>query len=287
MKSKEPIFLKVLLNKYHPGQEGAFLKSLPKEEAEQVAKQPQTSNNPSDIFTWPEFLISRTHYSWLAPILQNMPPSLQPSILSALPENTIQGLQKLTELTPQSATLSTPAKSFLIQQLYRKWSPVEAVPVEFLTKTSLSPILNLNKRELVQLIDFLGLYDLVDSIRHIVDKKYLKAIYVALTPEKQEFVRSLLHKKEKVTSPKIEFSKWDSQADSLNDMLHKRGLVRFTKALCGQDPDFLWHITHILDTGRGKTISQNVAEKEIPGVTPLLIQQVLNIMNFIKQKSAE
>lgn len=287
MKPKGHIFFKVLLNKFNPGSAESLLKYLPKEEAQNISRQPQLSNDPSEVFTWPEMLIARTHYSWLAPILAQMPKKLQPTILAALPPQAILGLQKITNIQPQKNSLSSPAKAFLIQQLFRQWKPSEAVPLDFLPKTPLRPLLDMPKKDMVQVIDFLGLYDLVDAIRHIVDKKQLKAIYTALNPQKQQFIRSLLLKREKITAPKLDLGKWDFSPSTLNDMIHKRGLIRFTKALSGQDPDFLWHIIHILDTGRGTLISQNVSEKEISGLTPLLIQQVLNVINFIKEKSDE
>ena len=128
------------------------------------------------------------------------------------------------------------------------------------------------------------MYDLAEGIRHIVDRKKLKAIYLCLSHREQAFLRICLHKKEKLAAPKLDIDKWDGSREMLHRVLHRRGMLRLGKALSGQERHFVWHLVHLLDTGRGNIILQYYAEQPVAGVTPLLIQQVVSVINFIKPK---
>lgn len=283
---KKSLFFKVLLNHFHPTSGESILRSLPQNEAKEVFKQSLSSQDTSTAINWPEELIVRTHYSWLAPVIQKMPPELQEVTVAALPEPQSSKLKHFLKIKQRSLSLAPSVKSFLLHQVYQKWNPQEAIPLAYLPSSPLQPLLQLSKQELVQLIDYLALYDLSDAIRHIVDKKYLKKIYFYLDEPKQQFLRLCLHKHEKAAVLKLDIEKWDGKPETLKNMLHKRGLFRLGKALCGQSPLFVWHLIHLLDTGRGSVLQSHYKEADIPGITPLLIQQILAVINFLKPKSA-
>ena len=93
MQSKTSAFLKVLINRFHPGINPAFLKSLPSEEVKGAFAEITSSQDISIPFSWPIKLISRTHYSWLAPHLEKFPKNIQSLIINALPEAQAKGLK--------------------------------------------------------------------------------------------------------------------------------------------------------------------------------------------------
>lgn len=287
MQSKTSTFLKVLINRFHPGISQAFFKSLPPEDVKEAYAATTASQDTSIATSWTANLISRTHYSWLAPSVQALPESLKSAVINALPESHAKGLKKLLNIKVPSSPLTPNMKAFLLGQLYQHWNPEDALPPEYLPQSLLEPLNELSKNELIDLIDMLAIYDLAEAVRHIVDKKNLKAIYLCLSPEKQKFLRTCLHKKEKLAAPKLDIAKWNGSQEELNSILHRRGLLRLGKALCGQNRYFVWNIVHTLDTGRGKAISEYYHEDPIPGVTNLLIQQVITAINFLKAKSDE
>lgn len=278
-------FFKVLINRFHPGINPAFFKSLPQDEVKEAFADITPSQDASIAFSWPDRLISRTHYSWLLPAIQALPAGLQKPVINSLPETHIKGIAKILKIQPSKSNLAPHAKAFLLQRLYQAWKPEEALPPEYLPISPLSDLLALSKPELVDLIDLLAMHDLAEAIRHIVGKKHLKALYLCLSPQKQQYLRICLHKKEKLTAPKLDIEKWDGSQSNLLTILHRRGMLRLGKALCGQSRHFLWNIVHTLDTGRGNVVSEYYHESPIPGVTPLLVQQVINVINFLKPKS--
>lgn len=282
MPSQSAIIFKILLNRFNPGAGPATLKCLPKEEAKEILAQTTSSTDINSALFWARNIISRTHYSWLAPVVKTLPHVLQPSTVASLPKHQSEKLQSYLKLTPPKNTLPTSIQSFLLEKLYHHWQPKDAIPIEFIPPSKLKDLLKLSKNDLVNFIDFLALHDVADAIRHIVDKKYLRNIYECLTPQQQQYLRLCLQNKEKLTAPKLDIEKWDGNAESFHNILHKRGMLRLGKALCGQTALFLWHLIHILDTGRGNTLLQHYQTSEIPHITPLLVQQVLSLINFLK-----
>ena len=285
MQSKTSVFFKVLINRFHPGINPVFFKSLPQDEIKDAFSEVTSSQDTSVAFSWPVSLILRTHYSWLLPSIQSLPEDLRNLVISALPEPHIKGIAKLLKIPAAKIPLLPYVKTFLLGKLYQIWQPKEALPLEYLPPSPLSDLLVLSKHELVELIDLLAMYDLSEAIRHIVGKKHLKALYLCLSPQKQQFLRVCLHKKEKLTAPKLDIEKWNGSPEQLTTIIHKRGMLRLGKALSGQNQHFIWNIVHTLDTGRGNTILEYQQETQIPGVTPLLVQQVISVINFLKQRA--
>lgn len=285
MQPRSSVFLKVLLNAFHPGSAQAFVKVLPQDQAKDVISADVTSKNPALGLTWFQQAIARTHYSWLAPIVEKLPKGLRPHVIAAMPEPQSSGLRKAFKLAPWSENLPPKAKGLLLEQFYAQWQEPEAVPTDYLPSSPLSVLLTLSKNEIVEVIDLLAMHDLAEGIRQVVDKKKLKMIYLCLTAKEQQFLRTCLYKKERLAAPKFDVEKWNGKPETLKYVLHRRGLLRFGKALNGQGPHFLWHITHTLDTGRGRIISQYYEDTVVPEVSSLLVQQVISVINFLKSKS--
>lgn len=285
MSLNSSILFKVLLNRFHPAANEALLKPLPEDETKEILTQTVSSDEAGAILSWPHDLIASTHYSWLAPLIREMPRSMQGAILVALGEPRASKLKVLLKVDEMPSQLSQPMQTWLLDQLYRRWKPQATLPVKYLPMSPLQALLSLSKRQLVELIDFLAMYDLSDAIRHIVDKKCLKNIYQCLSNKHQQFLRQCLQKKEKIASPSLHLNRWDGNPEKFHLILHQRGMLRLGKALCGQHPNFVWHLTHILDSGRGAVIMSHYREQPISHVTPLLVQQVNRLINFLRGSS--
>ena len=245
MSPKSALLFKVLLNRFHAGVKESFLKNLPKEEVSEVAKQTISSAETGPALTWMYDLLARTHYSWLTPIVGQLPASLQKLVIAAFPEKQLSGMKKLLKIDSLPDNLAPAMKTFLLGQFYRRWQPRDAIPVGYLPQSPLRPLLDLTKQELVQLIELLSLYDVAEAIRHIVDKNKLTAIYRCLGAQQQRFLRQCLHKKERIAAPKLNIDKWDGDPEKFHLILHRRGMFRLSKALSGQAKPFLWHVVPI------------------------------------------
>lgn len=277
------VFLKVLLNKYALGGKETALKSLPKEQLETLTKIATTSQDVGASLSWSHQIFSHMHYSWIAPLVKDLSPSLQRVTIASLPETSGEKLKKLLGITSKVTIPSQKLKNYFLKKLYHRWKPTDAVPQELLEETPLMPLLSLTKEQMVLLLDLLALNDLAESIRHIVDKSTLTAVYSNLTHTEQAFLRVCLHQRDKLKVTKVDVAKLKNTPQELKKALHKRGLFRLGKALCGQKRQFMWHVTHILDTGRGAALEEYYTDQPVQGVTTMLIHQTLAAINFIKE----
>jgi len=204
-------------------------------------------------------------------------------LLSVLPEPHSSKLRMALKETSEPVTFSEPMRSFIFNQLYPEIKLKDVLPIEYLPLTDMNELAHFKKNGIVDLIDFLGLYDLSEEVRRIVDKKIVENIYKCLTRKKHQFLRGCLHQKGKLVTQSIRLEHWDGNCQKLAKILHHRGMIRLGYALSGQHPDLLWHITHLLDTGRGEKLSRYYHKEEIPGVTEALKLQVKSIVKFLKK----
>lgn len=279
MNKRSWMMLRVLINRYNPKAGNTLLKFLPQEEIEAVMAQDIQSTDLAPILQQPQKSLAKVHYSWISPLLSHFPDRLHPTIMAALTREQIAGLR-----TSSPMPISDFVKAFILNKLYYLLQIDEHLPIEYLPKSDLFPLATWTKQRMVHLIDFLGIQDLASEVRHIVDRNYLKNIYATLSPKQLHYLKLCLHQKERLTSPKLGINLTQIDNAKLKQVLHRRGLVRLGKALCGEHADFVWYMSHILDMGRGNLLLKEYQPKEHPKITPILRQQVLNLMNFLKSE---
>ncbi len=284
MELKSAMMVRVLINRFHQGAPEGLLAGLPKADAENVLVHTISSPEAAQVMTQPSHFFKEIHYSWLQPVIETFSSQLQPLLISALPQDSATALSKLMA-HPLVKPASETSKEFLLSLIYRKFSVDIPLPIVFLPQTFATQLALLSKLQLIELIDFLGIYDLAEELRHIVDKVLLKAIYQCLSLKKQHFLRICLHQKEKLKAGKIGLVNWKGDCVQLGRLLHRRGLLRLSYALGGQTQDLIWHIVHRLDVGRGQIVMKNFSHKEVPGVTVYLSQQIVNTLNYLKKMS--
>lgn len=285
MDLKNAVLFRVLINRFHPGSANSFLQKMPQKEVQEILKQTVAAEECSFSVTWKQDLVSCIHYSWLLPIIQQFSPPLQDIVVTTLPEPQSTKLKTILKLKSLPKKISNPIKFFFLDQLFCKLGPKDIFPRQYLPNSSLSQLLECSKSQIVDLINLLSMHDLAETLRHIVDKKNLKWIYQHLRPKQQQYLRICLHQKEKIVAPKLAIDAWNRDPKKLESTLHVRGILRFSKALCGQHPQFIWHLTHILDTGRGQAVLKHYQEQAIPNITSYLVQQLQAAINFLNKKS--
>ena len=286
MHAKSRLILKVLLNHVHNGREDSLLRRLPTHERDAPLQIEIGEGAPSTLVIDPSTFFSQLHYSWLPPLLKIVPSSLLPCYLCALPPSYRQPLARLLNIPQPTTALSPRVSKHLLNALYAKADDKPSLPVALLPPTPLSVLLSMDKAALTLLVDRLSMYDLADKIQRIVDKNRLKQIYTCLSVPQQKFLNTLLRKPHKIQLTEIDLSAWKEDPETLHNILHKRGLLRLAAAISGQHPDFLWHLTHRLDTGRAAIIKKHFSESAIPVYTPLLTEQLIDTIKYINRENA-
>lgn len=287
MEARGWILYNVLVNRYHPKDSSVFLGSLSKEDVEELQKHQVASFDPQLALASPAERLIGIHYSWLTPILQQSAEPLRSLLLASLPQKQRGQLCRLLQHVPPKKTPPAKVRSYLLNQLAAQIIPLDLLPVAYLPTTPLSPLAKLSKDELIQLIDYLGLRDLAEALRSVVNKKLLQAVNSCLQATELQLLKNYLQQREQLKVPKLVFDKWDGKRDSLRLLYHQRGLARLAKALAGQQREIIWHVMHHLDHRRAMAVESQRPPEAIPGVTPILVHQTVSILEFLKRQTGE
>ncbi|CDZ79810.1 hypothetical protein BN1013_00310 [Candidatus Rubidus massiliensis] len=286
MNPKKALFIKVLANHFNANNPISFFDVLPKEQSDLIQLQDVESEDPKFAFLNPKkFFDKEIHYSWLKAVLHEYPTHLQKCFIATLPKALHERIKKLMGLSDNIPVVNDRMQVFLQAELMKKSGFSEILPKEFIPRTSLSPLLEISKNELLEVINYLGLFDLAHTIRHVLDKKTLNKIYSCLNVSQQGFLKVALHQKDRIHFPKLALEKIDN-AKTMNQQLHRRGLLRLGKSIAMQDRDFIWYLCHKLDTGRGELLEKYASQKEKPLVVTILSQQIQLILRFLFKKKS-
>lgn len=229
--------------------------------------------------------LSRVHYSWLITFLEPFAEADKRMILSSLEKTQAAKLKNHFKIKDSSSPLKGVAKNYLVSAVY-EWlvsDQKEFLPIEFLPDHPLNPLLDLSKQELQHLVDYLGLHDLAMELKHVIKSDQIKKIQKVITKEEQEFVKSLLKKKEPLTFARLNLDGWNGDGEKLKAILHHRGFNRLAKALFGCHPSLLWHITHRLDTGRTKILRKFFTDINNDEAHAALTKQILELIPKVHQ----
>lgn len=271
--------LRILLNRYHEGAAESIVKGVSPEDLKMILNQNVSSRDVAPALASPTHILKKIHYSWLQPEIAKLPKHLTGIAAALLPEPHASKLKE-TFHSP-SLQCSETIRTYLLNHLFVHIYKEEVIPLEYLPETPLTPIAKLTKEEIIDIMDYLGLYDLAEDIRQIVHKKQIENIYKCLSNKKHIYLRQCLHQKEKLVTQSLQLEKWDGDRQKLTKILHHRGTVRLGYALSGQHPDLIWHITHVLDSGRGTKLAGYYQKEEIPSVTAALRLQVKSVIDYL------
>lgn len=280
MKQRGWAILKTLLNRYDPDAQKSLLQFLAPDMRQKIAENEVRTSNILPLLYQYQDTLEKMHYSWLKPFIDELPEALVPYFVNSLTQEQTAGFKSHAIPTLH---LSHSVKLFFQNRLCSFIDVENRQPFEFLPVNELTPLGLLSKAELMDICDFLGLYDLASEVRQIVNKTYLKNIYTCLSPKQFHYLKACLHQKEKLTTPPLGIDPSKQDCPKLKKLVHRRGLVRLGKAFCGLHKDFVWYVAHILDTGRGKILLDQYHPKPV-AVTSFLQLQVINVMNFLKSE---
>jgi len=285
MQTKSCLMLRLLIEQFDQGSQDALIQSLPPDTQEQIRSIDTQGRAAKDAIISPLDCLSTMHYSWLEQCLKTYPSTLKAVMVSALPKQAIPPLKALLSINGSLPAISNQRiRAFLLRQLYQKLGGSKPPPLSLIPSSKMNVLLKLEKHRFVELIDLLGIYDLAEKMRHIVDKEKLQAIRNSLSPKRREFLSYCLQQIEKVQVSELDITQWKGDTKQLMNMLHRRGLLRLGKALSGESPALLALLCLKLDTGRGTILKKCYNEQELPNITPLLAEQVLSIVRYLTPK---
>jgi hypothetical protein len=272
------IILKAFLSLCSPDKKKHLEKFLSPSEQQKLEKMPPF---PKERGIDPQISLEQIHWSWFIPTLKTYSTREQKLFLSALnPEVSLALSQELGFSSPPKEELTAEGADFLQEMLlsHLVGHRSRLIPPSYLPASSLQPLLHLNKKNLIRLVDFLSLYDLAAELRQIVETKILKKIYSLLTGEQKRLLKMAMTQKEPYPLPRLKLEKWDGSEDTLRLLLHKRGLARLGVALSAQDPDLAWYVCHRLDIGRGNALFKLCATEAATDISEGITRQIEELL---------
>lgn len=275
MRRRSDLVLQAFLSRCAPDRKRELEKFLPPSQP-----LPELSHEISPEHFANGNMLEKVHWSWFLPTLKTYTEEEQQLFLSVLSHTSAKNLAKALNVPFARQEITEIARLFLRQILLQSLlGPKDSLlPIDYLPITSLTPMLQLSKKELIRLIDFLSLYDLADEQKRIVETKILKKIYSFLSEEERKFLKNILAHQEPFPSQRMGLDRWDGTEESFRTLLHRRGLMRLGAALSGQDPDFIWYVCHQLDIGRGNALFKLCAKEAIPVVSSVVIEQIEELL---------
>lgn len=258
----------------------SFIHFLSPQEQEKFKSVAPSKRDPFTSSYSMEDRLGRIHYSWLITFLEPFAEGDKEMILSSLDRNQAERLRKHFNVKGERLPLKKGAKNYLIKAAY-EWlisDQKEFLPLEFLPDHPLNPLVNLSKKDLQTLVDYLGLHDLAIELKHVIKSDQIKKIQRVLTPKEREFLKKHIKAKDPITFSRLNLDGWNGEAEKLKAILHHRGFNRLAKALFGCHPSLLWHICHRLDTGRTKILRKFFTDIKNDEAHAALINQILELI---------
>jgi hypothetical protein len=279
--------LQSLLRSYHDNHLEKFEKFLPEEGPENFSNFPVDFVEPSQIFSSSDDKISSMHYSWLLELVKNIPAEQYSLFLSSLPEEHSQTLSSALNQPFEKLPLTKLAKKYLKHYFQERFfDENEFLPAQFLRVSEFRNLLTMEKRRLIQLIGYLGIWDLAFKLKELNHQKLDQSVEAVLSSKKKEYLKICLQEGAGVSLSTIELEKWDGDKRKLEYMLHQRGIERLAHTLSGEHKSFLWHLSHKLDTGRGTVLLKHYSEEQNPELS-VLAPQLLTLVEFLSNKIDE
>lgn len=287
MNTSSWVVFKNLLERGGSGLQSSIGRYLTREELEKLESVRPSKGDPFSHSTTMKARLGRIHYSWLITFLEPFAENDKAKILSVLDKPQSAKLQSHFKLTDAIHPLKKVAKSYLASAVY-EWlisDQKEFLPFEFLPDHPLNALLDLSKRELQTLVDYLGLHDLAMELKHVIKSEQIKKIQRVISKEEREYLKSLLRTKEPLSFARLNLDGWNGDGEKLKAILHHRGFNRLAKALFGCHPSLLWHICHRLDTGRTKILRKFFTDINNDEAHQALTKQILGLIPKVHERS--
>lgn len=236
-----------LLIQCTPEKRSALFKLLPKNKQEEIQAIVPAWEDPMQTPDPLERQLENIHASWLAPYLRTFSESEIRLFISSLKDSHAKELQKTLLFTNHVSTLTPIAKRFFQKTLWEYLGGDKELPLSCLPSSNMNELLKVDPAVLQKVIFCLGLHDLGQEIRQIIDTAKLRRIQAALSPEESHYLKALMQKKEPVTFKKISLAQWNGDIDTLRKTIQGRGLNRLAKAVYGEHESFVWYLSHRLE----------------------------------------
>ena len=290
MSTKASMLTKSLVQHFFPKPMESLVSYAQEEYRTQLLELPSVVIKQEYLCPSAETLLSTIHYSWFLEPLKDYPKSIQQILIHTTSPETQKKLCSLLEVESTSTCASFFQRYLQNKFVAHFYDNPNLVPYHYLPETELTPLLEMSKENIVKLIDLLPIYDLAKEIPKILNKETLTIIEHSLSTRQKHFLNHCMKNASTIETKGSPLTNACENIEQFRYKLHLQGLNRLGTVLIERGHSFIWHLTHKLDTGRGKKILNFLNKKsDIDDyIQTLLTKQLTDIidMYFSPQKGA-
>lgn len=272
---------KALLEQQTAPMRDELLGYLPESQQAEIKKAPSQKVLFSALA--PDEVLESVHPSWLIRILQPFTDNEKCFFLATLNGAMASQLKKMLGLQKSLPMLTALGKEYLKRELLEliKKERGEALSKNALPESSFNILLTFDVGRLSLLCFWLGLHDLADELRFVIDKQTWVHVEAALTPTEWQAVKTFQAKKERLTFGRMAFKDCLESPQKLRLLIEQYGMNRLAKALYGEHSSLLWHLTLRLDQKRAEFLTKLCGPLSKPDLKEALRQQVLQLIPLL------
>lgn len=282
MASLEGQFLKALIERFsHPGL-AAVLENMPDDLASKFKGLPDSGGRtPESFFLQPKRLLEGMHPSWCDELVLLCPTAIQPLMRTIV----LDAFQKKGKTG--GGTLTEPLRQFLLEILVAKWPERSVLEMAGEEGASFPWLASCDEQAIFSLAQLLGVNDVVDVVRRIVEKKTLQKILFALTPMQQRYLRSLLHRSPRSATLNKELAALLQDDPKMGaKILLKQGLEKLAVAMKDEPGLLVFHVMHHIDREQAFFLKEVMEKKVAPGMHMEMKKNLSHAYQFL-QKAEE
>lgn len=275
---------KAFIEKQAPQEQQRLFEFLPPKQHQQLPALRFANKNWENSEVHIENALDSVHPSWILPLLH---PSLTMQevgfILASLAPEQTNALRSQLHYIRPLPSLTSLGRSYLRNDLLQKIPAAEdIVPLKALPESALNVLATFSFADLLKLIFSLGLKDLSQYLKLVIDKNKRKNIESAFSHEEQQKLEQLSMKKDPLAGGKEIFDTWTGEPEKLRRLVEQRGINRLAKALFGEHPALLWYIMHILDVARANFLHKLCTASPSKATHDFLKEQIIETLQISK-----
>jgi hypothetical protein len=223
--------------------------------------------------------IEGVHWSWVAATIKKHQLKEKKLFMNIFPPSMQVSIGKTFNIKDFAENISPIGKDFLTTSLMETIKQgKEIIPQEAFQTSSFYKLLKISKKQIIEIVDYLSFYDLSATLRQIVDTKILKKITSFFSSEELEILKKIGRVRMLHPTQPMNLKNWDESEEALRSLLHQRGLLRLAIALSLEHPDFIWHVCHKLDHGRGSWLLAKSTQKTTLAVAEEIQKQLEKLL---------
>jgi len=274
---------KALLESFHPKQLNSFLAFSSIDLKQQLELLPSipSETHLSALSPTNDTLLSHIHYSWFIDFFKTYPVELQELLIHIIPKKNQNKVVSILKVEKSKKVPSLFFQNYLKNQICAYFfKDSNLVFQNIIPSCELSPLLDFKKHTLINSIDLLVVYTIAQEVPKIVEKDKLKKVYQTLSKQQLDFLKFCLNTPFPPQKNSKLFFNTEESPEQLKYALHLRALSLFAIVLKGQGSSFIWHLTHKLDVGRGKTLIKLMknGSETYEKLETVLTKQILTII---------